>query len=401
MEASAAGQEPETPLLNRGFVLLSMAMFIVFCNMAVFFEFYDYLASLKIPQNSRGLIIGIFSLTALTFRPFISMVLNPSNAKRWFIVGILGSLVALLLYGRATSVSGLILVRVLHGGFYVLMATACVAALVGCIDKRHSGQAFGLVAVLTIVPYAVVPPLAEFAAAKLSSYPDLLALTGLMMLVVIPLIAWIPSPKNTAQTPNTRVTWQEVKDDLKNRRLVVLLCTALLMYVPFSTVFYFIDSFAKGMGVIDAGWFFTVATATEIGVRIVFGRYFDLLPKSRLLAGALLLLAAAFYILTLVTGLAGLLVLAVIFGLGWGLAMPMVNAILFDLSKPEMRAFNTNLGYEVFQGGFFLGPLLGAWIVQTTGYGGLFMACAGACLLGAVLMLCLKGHDETRQGDTA
>lgn len=393
-----ADHEPEPRLLNRGFVLLSLALFLVFCNMAVFFEFYDYLQHLGIAQNSLGLIIGVFSLTALIIRPFISLRLNPANAKRWFMVGVVGSVVALLLYTQTSSAPGLIAVRILHGAFYVLMATAGVAALVGCIDQKHSGQAFGLLAVITIVPYAVVPPLAEALGKVVSSYPNLLAVTGLIMLLIIPLIAWVPSSQAAVEQSKVRLGWQEAKKSLMNRRLMVLLLAALLMYVSFTVIFYFINSYAKGMGILDAGWFFTVATGTEIGIRLVFGRYFDLLPKSRLLGGALLLLATAFYLLTLVSGLAGLLLLAIAFGLGWGVAMPMVNAILFDISKPEMRAFHANLGFEVFQGGFFLGPFAGAWVVQALGYGGLFTACAGACLAGAILMLLFETKSVYKQG---
>jgi predicted MFS family arabinose efflux permease len=391
--SAIVGQEPEARLFNRGFVLLSVALFLVFCNMAVFFEFYGYLKRLPIPQSSLGLIIGVFALTALLIRPFISLALHPSNAKPWLIVGVLGAVAALMLYGRATTVTELILVRVLHGAFYVLMAAACVAALVGCIDKRRSGQAFGLLAVITIVPYAVVPPLAEALRRLVPSYPDLLALTGLTMLLVIPMVLLVPAPKLEGQVEDKRISWKEAKENLKSPGLLVLLCSALLMYIPFTTIFYFINSYAQNLGILDAGLFFTVATGTEIGMRVLFGRFFDNFPKNRLLGGSLVLLAVAFYILTMVTGMGGLLTLAVVFGLGWGVAMPMVNAMLFELSKPELRAFNTNLGYEVFQGGFFLGPFLGAWLVQATGYSGLYMACAGACLSGAALMLVFERNE--------
>jgi predicted MFS family arabinose efflux permease len=396
-EFSEAERAPETRLLNRGFVLLSLAMFLVFCNMAVFFEFYGYLKTLKIPQASLGLIIGVFSLTALIIRPFISLALNPSNAKPWFVAGAVGAVTALLLYGQATTAGSLILVRVLHGGFYVLMAASCVAALVGCIDKKHSGQAFGLLAVITIVPYAVVPPVAEALRKMVPDYPDLLAVTGLALLLVIPLVLLVPPSKSANAQAASKIGWQEAKDCLKDGRLVVLLLSAFLLYMPFTAIFYFINSFADSLKIADAGLFFTVATGTEIGVRIVFGRYFDLLPKSRLLAGAMLLLAAAYYVLTLVSTVSSLLLLAVAFGLGWGFAMPMVNALLFDISKPTMRAFITNLGYEVFQGGFFLGPFAGAWLLHTFGYGGLFSACAGACLAGAALMLLFENDGFMRQ----
>lgn len=395
-QCSQAERAPGPRLLNRGFVLLSLALFLVFCNMAVFFEFYGYLQTLKIPRHSLGLVIGVFSLTALIIRPFISLALRPANAKPWFVLGAIGAVAALLLYGQAATAGSLILVRVLHGGFYVLMAASCVAALVGCIDQKHSGQAFGLLAVITIVPYAVVPPVAEALRKIVPDYPDLLAITGLAMLLVIPLVLLVPPSDTAKEQASAKIGWQEAKECLKDRRLLVLLLSAFLMYMPFTAVFYFINSYAGSLEIADAGVFFTVATGIEIGVRIVFGRYFDLLPKSRLLAGAMFLLAAAYYVLTLISAMSGLLLLAAAFGLGWGFAMPMVNALLFDISKPATRAFMTNLGYEVFQGGFFLGPFAGAWMLHACGYGGLFIACAGACVTGAALMLLFENRGFMR-----
>ncbi len=381
---------PSLRLWNRGFVALVVAMFLIFCNMAVFFEFYDYLKYLKLPPASLGIIIGVFALVALFARPFLSMVLNPTNARLWIIVGTVGVVVSLLFYGSFTSYWGLVTIRVVHGLFYVLLATASMAALVACIPPDKSGQAFGLLAVVTILPYAVVPPLAENMHAGLADYPDLLAQTGLAMLLIVPLVFLVPRGGDGSSAPKKegRLKWAEVAANLKDRRVSVLLGVSLLMFTAFTSVFYFINSYAEQSGVRDAGWFFTSATATEIAVRLFLGRLFDRLPKHKLLSGALALLAGAYLVLpAAVGGLPGLLVLAVFFGLGWGMAMPLFNALLFDLSPPRLKALNANLGLQMFQGGFFLGPFLGAWLIQGVGYRGLFFACGGVCLLGAVLVL--------------
>ena len=59
-------------------------------------------------------------------------------------------------------------------------------------------------------------------------------------------------------------------------------------------------------------------------------------------------------------GVFGFFALGGLLGLGWGVVMPVLNALLFDRSRPKLRAFNTNLGLQMFQGGFFVGPLAGA-----------------------------------------
>ncbi len=46
-------------------------------------------------------------------------------------------------------------------------------------------------------------------------------------------------------------------------------------------------------------------------------------------------------------------------GVGRGVVMPLPTATVFSLSQPRFRARNTNLAITAFQGGFFMGPILG------------------------------------------
>jgi MFS family permease len=68
--------------------------------------------------------------------------------------------------------------------------------------------------------------------------------------------------------------------------------------------------------------------------------------------------------------------LGVFLGLGWGVVMPVLNALMFDISPPRLRGLNTNLGVQMFQGGFFLGPLLGGLILAHWDFRTLYYFCA-------------------------
>jgi MFS family permease len=116
----------------------------------------------------------------------------------------------------------------------------------------------------------------------------------------------------------------------------------------------------------------------------------DRLPKDWVLAAACLWLAACFGGLTLAGGEALLLGWEALFGVGWGVAIPLLYAILFELSPERLRPLNTNLANEAFQGGFLLGPALGglalaAWRAEAVFWlaGAVCLACAGALAAGA------------------
>ena len=77
-------------------------------------------------------------------------------------------------------------------------------------------------------------------------------------------------------------------------------------------------------------------------------------------------------------------------GLGWGVVMPLLTAIVFDISHPRFRALNTNLTMVVFQAGFFLGPLLGGAVLLHWGHGVMYVASGIILFITMALPLLIK-----------
>ncbi|MFH1035681.1 MAG: MFS transporter [Pseudomonadota bacterium] len=392
MSNQAAPAPPATPtaalpLFNRGFVVMSLAAFLTFCNMAVFFAFGGYLRTLPVDPAWHGAIIGIFALVPLLLRPVVSPFCTPANAVKIMVWSSLGVAACLFLYNLAQGTASLMLVRVLHGAVYVLLMSANLAGVVGCINPQKSGQAFGYMAVIVLLPYAVIPPAMTWAGQRLGGYLYQLNLTALLMLLIPPLLLLLRGGLGQGGAiPVQRPSRQEIIDNLRQRPILCLLGLALLVYTSFAALFFYLQGFAQGLGLANPGWFFTCSTLTEILVRVIAGGFFDRGSKRLWLGGSLALLLACFLLLHLARSQATFLGLGFLFGLALGVAMPLINALAFDLSAPRLRAFNSNLGMQMFQGGFFLGPLLGGWLLALAGYTPLFLACAGLCLLALLLL---------------
>jgi MFS family permease len=185
------------------------------------------------------------------------------------------------------------------------------------------------------------------------------------------------------------------KDLIANMRqpvILALLGVSLLLYSSFAALFYYVQDFAKGMSIALPGLFFTLATAAEIATRLGLGPFLDKLGKKSGLLMALGILAAGYLVLPLAGGAWLFFGLAVVFGLAWGVAAPVISALIFDASEPRFRALNTNLGFEMMQGGYFVGPLLGGMLLDDWGYGVLFSACGGACLMSLGLAASLRNN---------
>jgi predicted MFS family arabinose efflux permease len=387
------------PLWTKDFLFFNGAVFLAFANLAVFFYLEEYLRTLPIDPRWFGLLIGLFAAVSLVLRPFLSLILRPDNARRWIFASTLGVMAALAAYGWPKSVFSMGLLRLFHGTAHVVLATALFAGLVHRIPPAKSGQAFGLISIVTLLPYAVIPPFLKMLMGKLGGYPQVLALMGLIMALIFPLVLLDRHPIRKDSGPEkARLNSEELRGNFGDLRIGLILSAMLLFYSGYAVVFFFLAGFVRKIGLTEVGWFFTLSTIGEIGIRLVGSSWFNRKNKRGLLAGSLVAVAGGYFYLPWVTSEGWLFILGGFLGLGWGVAMPVLNALLFDCSTARMRAFNTNLGLQMFQTGFFIGPLLGAFIVQQGGYEGLFYFCAALALVSSGLMFRLPERKENRRG---
>lgn len=366
-------------------------MFLTFCNLAVFFQFDAYLGTLNFGREWSGFLIGAFSLAVLIVRPIISPFMHEGNSRFWIVVSTCGIIVCLFLYSFGTTPLRMSAIRIGHGLAYVVLATAGLSMIVSHIPPRKSAQAFGILSVLTLVPYAVIPPLLNPLGTLLGGFSRVLDVFALAMVLVFPIMIFIDrdSPLPVVRK-DTRIEWSDLARNLRDGRIILLMLASLLVWAAFTVVFFYLKGYGEKVNVGNAGWFFTLSTFSEIGIRLVAGPLLDRYDKSRFLAVASLWLAASYFIMAFVFSEMVFYAMGVVFGLGWGVTMPVLSGLVFDISEPNLRALNTNLSMEMFQGGYFLGPLAGGIVLMHGGYQALFLASGAvmviACICAGLLM---------------
>jgi predicted MFS family arabinose efflux permease len=386
--------EPEK-LYTREFFALNGVAFLTFCNMAVFFQFYLYLRTLPIAPEWYGFLIALFSVTGLILRPLISPFLHSGNARIWMLISAAGVTVSLLGYNLAQDFWSMFLVRSIHGIAYVVLGAAMNACIVGLIPPSKSGQAFGLVTVITLLPFAVIPPILDTVSRKLGGFIPVLNLASLFMLLVFPLSLWVKTSTDKRwEGAGQRPSGHDVIENLKNRRISMLLLLMLLLYSSFTPIFFFLEGYAREIDIPNPGLFLTLSTLSEIGVRLFAGSLFDRMNKVSLSAGSLVAIGLGYLALAHVSGPIMFYGLGVFLGIGWGVVMPVLNALMFDISPSRLRGLNTNLGVQMFQGGFFLGPLIGGLILSRYSFGALYYFCAVAAFGSVSLTPFLRARNS-------
>jgi len=385
--------QPER-LFTKEFLALNGVAFLTFCNMAVFFQFYLYLHSLPIASDGYGFLIALFSITGLILRPVISPFLHSGNARIWMMISAAGVIASLWSYNLANHFWSMSLVRAVHGVAYVVLGVALNACLVGLIPPSKSGQAFGLVTVITLLPFAVIPPLLDMVTHRLGGFVAVLNLGAVLMLLIFPLSLLVKTPVEQ-RISGQHITHHDWVNNLKDRQVSILFLLMLLLYSSFTPVFFFLEGYAKKIGIPNPGLFFTLSTLSEIGVRLFAGSLFDRMNKVLLAAGSLAAIGVGYLALAHLAGPIMFYGLGIFLGLGWGVVMPVLSALMFDISPPHLRGLNTNLGVQMFQGGFFVGPLIGGLILAHWDFRILYTFCAIFAFGSAVLAPFLAGRSRS------
>ncbi|MFH0960756.1 MAG: MFS transporter [Pseudomonadota bacterium] len=385
--------EKPKSLWTREFIGINAIAFLTYCNIAIFFQFHDYLAALKIPPDQIGILIALFSISALVVRPIIGPMVTDQNSKKWMFAGsclVVGSLV---FYNFSTGFWSMAITRTLHGATYVMLGTAATSKLVSIIPRDRSAQAFGMVSVITLLPFAVVPPLMNPLSALLGGFDGAINVSAAMMLINLPLIGLFKNHEIGLNGDSPPYTIKDGWLNALNPQVWPLLVINLIVWTSFTTIFFYLKGFGDQIGISNPGLFFTVSTFTEMAVRVLAGHLFDRADKKLLLIASLLVLTGSYLAISMVTGPVGFFGLALALGLGWGIILPVINGYLYDVSEPQFRGLNANFATQMFQAGFSLGPLAGGMILSNYGYFSLFTI-SGLFLLTAVPLTSLTSKKR-------
>ena len=383
------------PVISRQLIFLMAATFIAYANISVFFGFVDHLHTLPVKPGQYGILIGALAAASLIVRPTISPFCHAANAVRLLLIGTALAAFSLAAYSLATGFWSMLLVRICHGCAFAVLGTALMTLIVDIIPKDRSAQFFGYIAVITLLPYTLIPPLLPFLDAHLGGFNRILLWFALLTLLIFPLAGTTTRSRGqtAAENSTSSLSGHEILKNVTDPHIIRILLAMLLLYCGHAMVFFFLDGYGRSMGLACAGLFLTLSTAGEIGIRVAAGSLFDRLPKHRMAACILVGLGIAYGVLAQTPDKWLFFVLGLFFGLGWGVAMPVFNGLLFDASPPRFRAFNINLGLQMFQAGFFLGPLIGAPLLTGWGYGAIYIFCCGMSVFAAALVF-KKGNSS-------
>ncbi len=389
-------------LLSFEFFALCLIIVAAFCNVSVFYSFYHYLGTIGIPVAWRGFLVGLEPMSAFILRLFVLPWLHVRNAFSVMVASLVLLIVASCSYMAVATIPAMIVLRIVHGAAFVLLTSSAIALIVSFIPRGMSGRGFSVLSIATMIPYAVIPPLAEAVHPYVRNDADIYAGVSVFAALAILLLAALRRRIGIAIRGMDgvllrRPTLPEIRENLRLRPVVLLLGAGLLIYLAHATFFYFMKNLSLQTGGGDVGLFFTVCMVTMISVRVFGGVMFDRLNKLSVLQGGLVLLIPCLVAIPQADSGVSFYLLAGVYGICMGIILPLTIALLFSASPPPLRGLNTNLNLFTLDVAYFLMPYLGGILIAVgAGFDILFYLAAGFVVLSLALAVAL-GYQQKNE----
>ncbi|MBU7031019.1 MAG: MFS transporter [Theionarchaea archaeon] len=296
-------------------------------------------------QGEVGMIVGIFTLSSVLFRPIAGKIADNFGRKAVLIMGALIFLVSPLFYIRAHTVHLLLLVRIFHGIGIAAFATAAIAMIADMSPSTRRGEAFGVFGMATALALSVSPAMGTWV---LETY----SFTGVFLMEALMAGSAVVFGSMVEETHENRKC--DVNHSIRGAILpsfIILLCT-----VTYGSIVAFLPFFAQDIP--SYGFFYTFYAFSAIVIRIPMGRISDKVGRNTIIVPGLIILSASLVILSESRGLLHLIFSGILYGIGFNSVYPTLTALLIDRIPEEVRA----RGLSFFTASFDLGISIGSFV---------------------------------------
>lgn len=341
---------------------LSSMLFSASFNMLIP-ELPAYLSSLG-GAEYKGLIIALFTLTAGIARPFSGKLTDTVGRVPVMAIGSLVCVICGVLYPILGSVSGFLLLRLVHGFSTGFKPTATAAYIADIIPRERWGEALGLHGLAFSLGMAIGPALGG-SITQFSSINTLFYTSSALALISV-VILFNMKETLTEVKPWSGSLLRISRHDIIDLRVLPAALVTVLYYLTYGVILTLIPDWSGHVGIANKGLFFVAYTLSSLVVRFLAGRISDTHGRLIVVKAGLVLLLLAMITLGFGKNLTWLLIGATLYGVATGIVSPALNAWTIDLSNPKYRGKALATMYIALEAGIGMGALFSGWIYYDT-----------------------------------
>jgi MFS family permease len=314
-------------------------------------------------QLAVGLVISLFTVSALLVRPFAGKALDTIGRKPVLMFGLVIFFLSVTGYYWMASVTLVLALRFVHGIGWGIVTTTYGTIVSDIIPRERSGEGMGYFGMFANLAMAF-GPLIGLWVSKAWGFGWLFAISAGLTVVAM-LLSRLVKMKQPVEAEPTKAGGLS---SLVERTAMFPSLLNLFIGIIYGGIFSFITLFGLEVGIENIGLYFLFNAIALMVVRPLSGKLFDrkgpvwvLLPGGFIIGFGLLVLSYS-------TTEAGLIMAAILFGIGAGAVQPSLQAWTIQRADTSRRGAATGTFFSAFDLGIGGGAMILGAVAKETGF---------------------------------
>lgn len=375
--------EGEARLFTPRFFLMCGFTFTVFVSAFMLFPTAPFhILDLGGTSFTAGLFLALLTYGSALSAPFTGALADRIGKRRTLLVAS-GTLSALsVFYAVAPETWVLLSIVPIHGLFWSGMLTASAAYLLGLVPENRRAEGIAYWGLSTVGAIAVAPAAAFwiYDVGGWRSVCGVAAALNVVMCVIASRLEPDPGGESGELSSHGFIEW----------RVLAVSLTLLLFSFGYGGITSFVALYAEASGTSAKGAYFTALALVILVTRPVVGKLADRVGHRKVFVPCLVLAALGLALLLPGGTLFWLLASAVVFGLGFGSAFPVLTAHIMKHIPPPRRGAAFGSMLAAFDTGIGTGSLALGYVIEVAGFTTAFSLAAALAALALPYFLVVE-----------
>lgn len=304
-------------------------------------------------ESNKGLIITLFSISALLSRPISGKLSDLIGRKKVIYFGIFISVLASLFYPLFLSVPLFLALRFFHGLAAGFTPTGATALVTDIIPENKRGHAMGIWGTFISLGIGIGQGLGSFIY-QLGGFNFLFFVAALLSSLSFLLTLNI---KETLGSPQI-FSWNLLKIrriDLYEKKVIPAAITMVLTAPCSGFLFVLTPDISENLGIEMKGLYLGIYAIPTILIRLFYGRFFENVKREIAMIIACCFLLLSILLLLYTNNISCFIISALIFGIATGISSPTLFAWTADLSPKNRRGVGAGTVFIALELGVMIG----------------------------------------------
>ncbi|MFZ7944066.1 MULTISPECIES: MFS transporter [Bacillaceae] len=381
-------------LWTKDFISVSLSNFFLFLTFYILLVTLPSYAMDELHSSSSmaGLMTTVFLLSAIVSRPIAGQWLERGSHKKVLLTALILFAAASLLYFFPTTISGFLVIRLLHGIGFGMATTAVGTIVADIIPAARRGEGMGYFVMSTNMAMVIGPFVGLLAIQQWG--PKILFIISVIVAMGA-LITGLSVKINKTEELPVKVSSSFSFRSLFEATAVPIAIVGSFMAIVYSALLSFVSIYANEIHLENvASLFFVVYAVVLLISRPFTGKWLDQYGPNVISFPCIVLFAIGMLVLSQSNSAFTFLLAAGMIGLGWGTLFPTFQTIAIQDAEPRKRGLATATFLSIYDTGIALGSFLVGIIAVKMDYSTLYFFCSFYILFGAILYFFLHTKKQ-------